>query len=262
MSIPARAVRLGRETTTFSMKTTPKTETLPRVVSRQEWLRARKELLAKEKQWSRQRAAQNEERRQLPMVRVEKDYVFEGPNGRRSLGDLFDDRRQLIIYHFMFEPDEDEGCSHCSFVADHFDGALAHLAARNTSFAVISRAPMAKIKPFKKRMGWSFPWLSSFGGDFNYDFQVTIDEAHPENNYRRAYHESDLEGKGPTEGEAPGLSVFLRDGEQLYHTYSTYLRGLDPFINTYNFLDHTPLGRQEEEGPMAWVRYHDRYEGK
>lgn len=234
---------------------------LPRIVSQEEWLRTRKELLAKEKTWSRQREAQAAELRKLPMVELEKDYVFEGPNGRRTLSELFEGRRQLIVYHFMFEPDEDDGCSHCSFVADHFGGVLVHLAARDTSFAVISRAPVEKIERFKQRMGWSFPWLSSFGTDFNYNFQVTIDEAHPENNYRRAYHEPDLEGKGPTEGEAPGLSVFLRDGERLYHTYSTYLRGLDPFINTYNFLDHTPLGRQESEcGPMGWVRFHDEYE--
>jgi predicted dithiol-disulfide oxidoreductase (DUF899 family) len=232
---------------------------IPKVVSGEEWLRARKKLLRKEKEWSRQRAAQSEERRKLPMVRVEKNYVFEGPDGRHTLGDLFEGRHQLIVYHFMFEPDEDEGCSHCSFVADHFARALVHLAARDTSFAVISRAPIAKIKRFKRRMQWTFPWLSSFGSDFNYDFQVTIDEAHPENNYRRAYREPDLEGKGPTEGEAPGLSVFLRHRKDLYHTYSTYLRGLDPFINTYNFLDHTPFGRQEGNAPMAWVRYHDEY---
>src|SRR5688500_7501657 len=162
---------------------------LPKVASREEWLRARKELLRKEKAWSRQRAAQSEERRKLPMVRIEKTYWFEGPNGRYALGDLFDGRRQLIVYHFMFEPDEDEGCSHCSFVADHFTGALVHLAARDTSFAVVSRAPIAKIERFKRRMKWTFPWLSSFGSDFNYDFHVTIDETHPENNYRRAYHE-------------------------------------------------------------------------
>jgi predicted dithiol-disulfide oxidoreductase (DUF899 family) len=238
-----------------------KTIELPKVVSHAEWLRARKELLGKEKEWIRQRADQSGARRKLPMERVEKNYVFEGPGGRRTLGDLFESRRQLIVYHFMFEPDEDEGCSHCSFVVDHFGGALIHLAARETSLAVISRAPIAKIEHFKKRMGWTFPWLSSFGNDFNHDFQVTIDEAHPENNYRRAYHESDLEGKGPTEGEAPGLSAFLRDGQKLYHTYSTYLRGLDPFITTYALLDHTPLGRQEGADcpPMSWVRYHDEY---
>ncbi len=215
---------------------------MPNIVSREEWLRVRKQLLVKEKKWSRQRAAQTEERRKLPMVRVEKEYVFDGPNGRRSLADLFARRKQLIVYHFMFDPVDDEGCPNCSFVADHFAGALEHLAERDTSFAVISRAPIEKIMSFKQRKGWTFPWLSSFGNDFNYDYQVTIDEAHPENNYRRAYHEPDMEGKGPTDGEAPGLSVFLRNGENIYHAYSTYLRGLDPFVNTFNFLDHTPLG--------------------
>jgi len=235
---------------------------MPKVVSHEEWLGARKGLLVKEKEWSRQRAAQSEERRRLPMERVEKDYVFEGPNGRRTLAELFEGRPQLIVYHFMFDPSWDEGCPNCSYVADHFDGTLPHLAARDTSFAVISRAPLAKIERYKKRMGWNFPWLSSFGTSFNYDFQVTIDEAHPENNYRHAYLAKEMEGKGPTEGEAPGLSVFMRDGECIYHAYSTYLRGVDPFINTYNFLDHTPLGRHEEDGsyPMEWVRRHDEYE--
>src|SRR5262245_30188286 len=140
---------------------------LPKAVSRDVWLRARKELLAKEKAWNRQRDALSAERRKLPMVRIEKDYVFEGPNGRRSLADLFEGRRQLIVYHFMFDPDWDEGCPSCSLLADNFAGALVHLNARDTSFAVISRAPIAKIERFKKRMGWTFPWLSSFGGDFN-----------------------------------------------------------------------------------------------
>lgn len=237
---------------------------MPKVVSREEWLRARQELLAKEKEWNRQRDALSAERRKLPMVRIEKDYVFEGPNGRRTLGDLFEGRRQLLVYHFMFDPTWDEGCPHCSHVADNFAGALVHLTARDTSFAVIARAPFAKIERFKKRMGWGFPWLSSFGNDFNYDFQVTVDEAHPEYNYQLYYpiaHEMVSKFKGPPPGEMPGLSVFLRDGKHIYHTYSTFLRGLDPFINTYNFLDHTPLGRQEEDGRgmASWVRYHDKY---
>src|ERR687892_1681966 len=185
----------------------------PKVVSQDEWLAARKELLAKEKELTRYRDALSAERRALPWVEVEKNYVFEGPNGRRTLGDLFDGKRQLLVYHFMFDPEWDEGCKSCSFVADNFAGALVHLAAYDTAFAVVSRAPIAKMERFKKHKGWKFPWLSSFGTDFNYDFQVTIDEAHPENNYRRAYHQPDLGGKGPTEGEAPGLSVFLRKGK-------------------------------------------------
>lgn len=237
----------------------------PKIVSRTEWLAARCALLVKEKALSRQRDALNAERRRLPMVRLDKNYVFEGPDGKRRLLDLFEGRRQLIVYHFMFDPAWDEGCPACSFVADNFAGALVHLAARNTSFAVISRAPFAKIERFKKRMGWGFPWLSSFGSDFNYNFQVTVDEAHPDHNYQSYYpiaHEMVAKFKGPPPGEAPGLSVFLSDGKHVYHTYSTYQRGLDPFMNTYIFLDHTPLGRQEEDGGpklMAWVRHHDRY---
>lgn len=236
---------------------------LPKVVSREVWLQARKELLVKEKEWNRQRDALSAERRKLPMVRIEKEYVFEGPNGRRTLGDLFEGRRQLLVYHFMFDPSWDEGCRACSFVADNFSGALVHLAARDTSFAVISRAPIAKIERFERRMGWSFPWLSSFDSDFNYDFHVTMDEAHPEYNYRPDYfaniQELRAKGEDPPPAEREGLSVFLRDGEHIHHTYSTYARGVDPFLNTYNFLDHTPLGRQENGHPMAWLRHHDRY---
>ena len=230
---------------------------MPKVVSREAWLRGRRKLLVKEKEWNRQRDALSAERRKLPMVRIEKDYVFEGPNGRRTLGDLFEGRRQLMVYHFMFDPAWDEGCKSCSFVADNFGGALVHLAARDTSFAVISRAPIAKIERFKKRMGWDFPWLSSFGGDFNYDFHVTVDEAHPEYNYRPDHYADPQQG--PAQGEREGLSVFLRDRKHLYHTYSTFMRGLDPFLNTYNFLDHTPLGRRENGQPMAWLRHHDKY---
>lgn len=228
----------------------------PTIVSRNEWTAARKRLLAKEKEFNRQRDALSAERRKLPMVRIEKDYVFEGPKGRRTLADLFEGRRQLIVYHFMFDPAWDAGCPACSFVADHFAGAPVHLAARNTSFAVISRAPIAKIERFRQRMGWSFPWLSSFGTDFNYDFQVRLDENHAEYNYAPASTQPAIY---PREGEREGLSVFLRDGDRVFHTYSTYQRGLDLFLNTYNFLDHTPLGRQEEDGIMRWVRYHDEY---
>ena len=147
--------------------------------------------------------------------------------------------------------------SRLPLVADNFAGGLLHLGARDTSFAAISRAPIAKIGRFKKRMGWTFPWLSSFGGDFNYDFQVTVDEAHPEYNYRPDHYTDPQQG--PAQGEREGLSVFLRDGERIYHTYSTFMRGVDPFINTYNFLDHTPLGRHENGQPMAWLRHHDKY---
>jgi predicted dithiol-disulfide oxidoreductase (DUF899 family) len=227
------------------------------IVSRDEWTAARKRLLVSEKEFNRQRDALSAERRELPMVPIDKEYVFEGPEGRRSLADLFDGKRQLLTYHFMFGPDwGDEGCPACSFVADNFAGALVHLAARDTAFAVISRAPLAKITPFKRRMGWTFPWLSSFGSTFNYDFQVTLDDTHAVYNYAPV---SAQPAGRPREGEREGLSVFLRDGDRLFHTYSTYQRGLDPLLDTYNLLDLTPLGRQEEDGIMTWLRHHDKY---
>jgi len=233
----------------------------PKIVSRDEWTTARKRLLVKEKELTRQRDALSVERRSLPMVALEKEYVFEGPEagGRRTLRDLFGKQRQLIVYHFMFglPPDwEDEGCPACSYVADNFAGSLVHLAARETAFAVISRAPFAKIAPFKQRMGWTFPWLSSHGTDFNGDFGVTLDPTHTTYNY--APVTAQPEGR-PHEGEREGLSVFFRDGTRVFHTYSTYQRGLDPLLNTYNLLDLTPLGRQEEDGIMHWLKYHDEY---
>lgn len=230
---------------------------MPNVVSHDAWLAARRKLLLKEKEWNRQRDALSAERRKLPMEEITKEYVFQGPEGRRTLADLFDGKRQLLTYHFMFGPDwGDEGCPACSFVADNFAGSLVHLAARDTAFAVISRAPLEKITPFKQRMGWTFPWLSSFGTDFNYDFGVTLDDEHAEYNY--APVTAQPEGR-PHEGEREGLSVFLRNGDRLFHTYSTYQRGLDPLLNTYNFLDLAPLGRQEEDGIMRWLRHHDKY---
>ncbi len=241
---------------TVEMKNKERDMETPKVVSRDAWVAARKELLAKEKAWSRQRDALSAERRNLPMVRIEKEYAFQGPEGRRTLADLFEGKRQLLVYHFMFDPAWDEGCPSCSFVADNFASGLVHLAARDTAFAVISRAPLDKIDRFKKRMGWTFPWLSSLGTDFNYDFQVTLDKNHTEYNYAPV---SAQPADRPQEGEREGLSVFLRDGDRLFHTYSTYQRGLDPLLNTYNFLDLTPLGRQEEEGIMRWVRHHDKY---
>jgi predicted dithiol-disulfide oxidoreductase (DUF899 family) len=229
---------------------------LPKTVSQAEWFAAHKKFLAREKDFTRERDALAAERRKLPMVAIEKEYVFQGPAGRRTLADLFDGKRQLLVYHFMFGPDDDEGCPACSFVADNFAGGLVHLGARDTAFAVVSRAPLDKIERFKKRMGWSFTWLSSLGTDFNYDFGVTLDEKHAVYNY--APVDAQPEGR-PREGEREGLSVFLRDGDRLFHTCSVYQRGLDPLLNTYNFLDLTPLGRQEEEGIMRWLRYHDKY---
>jgi predicted dithiol-disulfide oxidoreductase (DUF899 family) len=243
---------------------------LPQVVSRDEWLVARKRLLAEEKELSHARDAVNAARRRLPMVRIDKEYVFEGPQGQLRLLDLFEGRRQLIVYHFMFDPNWEEGCPSCSLVVDNL-GRLAHLHARNTSLALISRAPLARIEPFKRRMGWSVPWCSSFGSDFNYDFNVTLNEAVApvEYNYAAKY---ELESKGEsyfTQGETHGVSAFLRQGEQIFHTYSTYARGADLLVGTYNYLDLTACGRQEDwesppgrsDGPfMSWVRHHDRYE--
>lgn len=243
----------------------------PKIASRAEWLAARKELLVREKELTRHRDEVNAERRRLPMIRIEKDYVFEGPGGKRRLPDLFEGRRQLIVYHFMFDPSWNEGCRSCSFVTDNI-GHLAHLHARDTSLVLVSRAPLAKIEPFKRRMGWTVPWYSSFGNDFNYDFHVTLDEAVAPVKYNYL-SKAELVQKGETyftQGENPGLSVFMRDGGEIFHTYSTYARGLDLLLGTYNFLDLTALGRQEdwEQPPgrsnspfMAWVRYHDRYDG-
>jgi predicted dithiol-disulfide oxidoreductase (DUF899 family) len=235
----------------------------PRVVSRNEWLVARKALLAKEKEVTRQRDELSAERRQLPMVKIEKDYVFEGPNGRANLRGLFGPHRQLIVYHFMFDPNWNEGCPSCSHCADNFEGIVVHLAARDTAFAVISRAPFASIASFQKRMGWTFPWLSSFGTDFNYDFHVTLDEAagSVEYNYENAAALQQAGKLWTTKGEMPGASVFFRDGDSVFHTYSTYTRGLDLLLNTYNYLDLTVLGRQDAQGgnPQAWIRHHDKY---
>lgn len=234
----------------------------PEIVSREQWLVARRTLLVREKEASRQRDALAEERRRLPMVEIGKEYVFDGPAGSVRLRDLFGGRRQLIVYHFMFDPQWEEGCKSCSHLMDGVAASLVHLAARDTSFVAVSRAPLWKIDTFRTRMGWSFSWISSFGNDFNDDFGVTIDpERSPyEYNYTSA---KALVDKGKiwfAKGELPGLSVFLRDGDRVFHTYSTYQRGLDPLLNTYNLLDLTPLGRQEEDGRIqAWIRHHDKY---
>lgn len=254
---------------------------LPKVVSRAEWLEARKELLAQEKQATRARDALNAKRRRLPMVKIEKNYLFEGTKGKVGLLDLFEGRRQLIVYHFMFDPGDpppgssgapwEEGCPGCSLMADNI-GHLSHLYARDTSLVLISRAPRAKITPFKARMGWTIPWYSSYGSDFNYDFHVTLDEAVApvECNYK---DKSTLEQEGlmlNPKGEQPGLSVFLRDGNNVFHAYSAYGRGLEILVGTSNFLDMTPYGRQEdwEDSPegwpqsptYGWTRHHDKYD--
>jgi predicted dithiol-disulfide oxidoreductase (DUF899 family) len=226
---------------------------LPAVVSPAEWLAARKELLAKEKAFTRQRDALNAERRRLPMVRVDKEYVFEGPEGKASLLDLFEGCRQLIVGHFMFDPSWDDGCPSCSAgAAEIAEGLLEHLHTRDTTLAYVSRAPLTKIERYKARKGWTFPWYSSYGSDFNYDFHVTLDESVTPvmYNYRSpAEHEQAgtagyVEGEQPIEG--PGRSCFLRDGDAVFHTYSVYARGLESVGGSYYFLDETALGRQED----------------
>jgi len=231
----------------------------PTVVSRQEWLVARKALLEREKEATRERDALSAARRGLPMVEIDKAYGFDGPAGRVQLIDLFGDQPQLIVYHFMFDPSWDEGCKSCSYLADNLAGSLSHLAARDTAFALVSRAPLARIESFKKRMGWDVPWYSSFGSDFNYDFHVTVADDAPAFTYENGV--ASKPASDVATSEAPGLSVFLRDGDRVFHTYSTYQRGLDGLIGTYNYLDLTPLGRHEDElsWSMEWLRHHDRY---
>lgn len=220
-----------------------------KIVSRDEWLAARKDLLRKEKELTRARDRLNADRRRLPMVKIDKDYVFNGPNGMAGLLDLFEGRDQLIVYHFMFDPKWTEGCRSCSAWTDQISrGHLHHLHARSTTLALVSRASFASIEPFRKRMGWTIPWYSSYGSDFNYDFHVTQDESVTpvEYNYR---DQSTLEHLGQTyhtKGEQPGLSCFLRDGNEVFHTYSTYGRGGEAVGGAYYFLDLTALGRQEE----------------
>lgn len=226
---------------------------LPQIVTQEAWVAARKELLAKEKELTRQRDALNTARRNLPMVKIEKDYRFTGPEGEIGLLDLFAGRHQLMVNHFMFGPTWDEGCPSCSAGADELsEGLLNHLHVRDTTLVTVSRAPLAKIAPFKERKGWTFPWYSSFGSDFNYDFHVTLDEsvAPVEYNYRNAAEHAQagtayyVEGEQPI--ESPGLSCFLRDGDTVYHTYSAYGRGGEMTGGSYYFLDLTALGRQEE----------------
>ncbi len=228
------------------------------VVSREEWVEARKQLLAKEKRLTREREALAAERRQLPWVKVEQDYVFDSPEGKKTLAELFDGNSQLIVYHFMFGPEWQEGCPSCSFLMDHTDGMLPHLAQRDVAFAAVSRAPIGKIAAFQKRMGWKFRWVSSQGNNFNRDYQVSFTK---EELAKGAVAYNFTIGGFPST-EAPGISVFYKQGDQIFHTYSTFARGLEPFANTYNYLDLVPKGRDEGNlyMPMAWLRHHDRYE--
>src|SRR6195256_418573 len=210
-----------------------------KIVSPNEWIAARKALLAKEKDLTRARDHLSAERRALPWVKVEETYVFDTPEGKKLLAEVFGGKSQLLVYHFMLGPGWEEGCPSCSYLADHFDGAVIHLAQRDVTFVAVSRAPLAEIEAFKKRMGWGFKWVSSFGSDFNYGRQEI---------------DSD---------EMPGASAFYKDASgAVFHTYSAYARGLDILVGAYNLLDLTPKGRDEAELPwaMAWVRRHDEYE--
>ncbi|HEV2639816.1 MAG TPA: DUF899 domain-containing protein [Actinocrinis sp.] len=224
---------------------------LPQVVSREEWLVARKELLAKEKAATRAQDALNADRRRLPMVEIDKEYVFEGPDGKVGLGELFDGRRQLIMQHVMFDPSWDDACSSCTAGVDEMSpGLIDHLRTRETNFVLVSRTPMAKIEDYRARRGWPYAWYSSFGSDFNYDFHVTMDAsvAPVQYNYRDADElvEAGMDWIVKGSSEQPGMSCFLRDGDRVYHTYSAFARGVDHIGGAYGFLDLTALGRQED----------------
>jgi predicted dithiol-disulfide oxidoreductase (DUF899 family) len=226
------------------------------VVTNKEWLAARKRLLVKEKKLSRLRDELNKERRELPWVKVDKEYIFDGPEGKLSLAELFCGKRQLIVYHFMFGPDWKEGCPHCSFWADHYDSVNCHIGQRDTTLAVISRAPLKEIQAFKKRMGWKFTWVSSNQTDFNFDFHVSFTPEQIKSGrifYNYATIDANIE-------EREGVSAFYKDRDAIYHTYSGYARGIDLLNTTYNFLDLTAKGRDEHPDHIqAWVRHHDKY---
>jgi predicted dithiol-disulfide oxidoreductase (DUF899 family) len=242
----------------------------PQITTREQWLAARLELLAKEKELTRHRDEVSAARRSLPMVEITKDYSFDGPDGTVGLVDLFEGRGQLLIYHFMFEPDADEGCPSCSLTTDNV-GHLSHLHARDTSFALVSRAPLDKLERYRQRMGWTVPWYSSHGSDFNYDFHVTLDASVAPVEYNFKDHD-ELVRMNPAwqgwSGEEQGMSAFLRRGDRVFHTYSAYGRGTEPLMGTYQWLDLTSRGRQEDweleprrgdDPSMSWLRRHDRY---
>ncbi len=228
------------------------------VVSKDEWVAARRDLLAQEKAFMRQRDDLAATRRGLPWVKVDKDYVFHGASGNVSLAELFDGRSQLMVYHFMFGPEWEQGCPSCSYLADHFDGLTTHLAQRDVTLVAAARSPLDRLRAYKDRMGWRFPFVSSLDNDFNFDFHVSFtpeELAGGEVYYN--YHQTQF----PVD-EAPGISVFFKDDDgAIYHTYSSYARGLDNLIGTYQFLDLAPKGRDEDklDFPMAWVRRHDEY---
>lgn len=229
----------------------------PKVVSQAEWIAARKELLAKEKSLTRQRDALAEERQRLPWVKVDKKYEFETASGKKSLADLFGGKSQLAIYHFMLGPDWEQGCPSCSLLGDHMDGMAIHLGQRDVRLMIVSRAPLGKIEEFKKRMGWKFPWVSSYGSEFNFDYGVSVAKEDMGKeliyNYKPTKFPSD---------ERPGMSIFYKNANgEVFHTYSMYARGLEDLMGLYAILDRVPKGRDEAGLPhgMAWVRHHDRY---
>jgi len=227
------------------------------IVSEADWLVARKDLLTREKEFSRQRDALSAARHSLPWVKIDKKYVFDGPKGKETLAELFDGRSQLIVYHFMLGPGWGEGCKSYSYLADHFDGANRHLPHRDVTFVVISRAPLSEIEAYQKRMGWRFKWLSSHDNEFNFDYHVSFTKEEEKAN--KVYYNY---GTGEfMSDELPGLSVFYKDENgDIFHTYSTYARGLDILVGAYNFLDLVPKGRDENpDSTMDWVRRHDEY---
>lgn len=228
-----------------------------RVVSSEEWMAARKELLVKEKEFTRLRDELNRQRRELPWEKVEKQYVFDGPQGTETLADLFKNRSQLVVYHFMFGPDANDGCKHCSFWADNFNGIDVHLNHRDVTFVVVSRAALARIDAFKKRMGWTFKWVSSSQNQFNYDYHVSFTPQELKSG-SILYNYTETKEQPP---DREGVSVFYKDENgAIFHTYSAYARGIDMVNCAYQFIDLTPKGRDENpESPQSWVRYHDRY---
>ncbi|MGC2721647.1 MAG: DUF899 domain-containing protein [Candidatus Acidiferrales bacterium] len=251
---------MSTATQTHLAASTPEPVDEPRIATHSEWIAARKDFLSKEKQLTHMRDELARLRRELPWEKVEKPYSFDGPHGRVSLAELFGDKSQLVIYHFMFAPEWEAGCSSCSMVADGINASIVHFDQRDVAFSAVSRAPIAKLEAFRKRLGWDFNWVSSHASDFNYDYRVsfTPDQVAakiPNYNYDTVVFPMD---------EAPGLSVFAKKGGDVYHTYSTFGRGLEPMLVVYDLLDWTPVGRGEEglARPMSWVRHRDRYETK
>lgn len=226
------------------------------VVSRKDWLAARKALLAKEKKFTRLRDQLSKERRQLPWVKVDKDYVFDGPHGTETLSELFDGRSQLIVYHFMFGPDWDAGCKHCSFWADNFDRIIVHLNHRDVTMVAASRAPYRKLETYKKRMGWNFKWVSSGNTDFNFDYHVSFTPEEKAKN--KAFFNYKIQD--PDSSDREGTSVFFKDAKgNVFHTYSTYARGIDMVNTAYHYLDLVPKGRDEGKSGPFWLCRHDEY---